>query len=52
MLRYDVDYNIHFVVSSKHPPAPSEPQINVVPLTYVGKINIGVFRGELGHGPL
>ena len=36
----DVDYNIHFVVSSEHPPAPSEPQINVVPLTYVGKLNI------------
>ena len=31
----DVDYNIHFVVSSKHPPTSSEPQRNVLPLTYI-----------------
>ena len=36
----DVDYNIQFVIPSKHLPAPSEPQIYVVPLTYAGKINI------------
>ena len=30
----------HFVVPSKHSPAPSEPQIYVVPLTYAGKRNI------------
>ena len=47
----DVGYNIHFVVPSKHSPAPSELQINIVPLTYVGKINIRKSGQTKFHSP-